>query len=789
MNYQNQMNPYIQQALTLLTRNYLLDVISLLRQYAISKRKSSAMDTLDSIEQSYRFLLKYLTEGVADPGRERMYADLRYRLYALICQLQTDEVIDDSNDVYYATLRNVRFSHTTFADALGRYLSADATLQLVELRDAAGETSADAKGILDEKNRALKDIFSVVMSLPVGATAELEAIVNVAANADMAFGLRALITSALTLGALHTYDSHKLLALLEIDQKCGNPRLRARALTGILLLLNRYSSFMQPDYTLDSRFESWSDDLTNYPRLREVVYALVRARGSSRLMQKIEKEIMPGITGLGKDFFANLKNEKGEINLDDLAENPEWEKIMRESGLDKKLRKLHDMHNNGADMMISIFNQMANHYFFKDADSWFRCFEEWDGARLGLNEKLTSMITSMPPFMPVCDTDKYAMALNLSRIPAGARDMMNQALTAQQSEASEEMKEMMLHTSQPEFALEAMNYARMLYRFFTYFRFRSNFENPFDKGIKFSFLPYVGELINEDEILHNVGETYFHQGFYTDAASIYKQLLEKGAENAAMLNQKIGYCYEKSELFSMALDYYKRAALLSKGHSTDRWILERLYRMAEKVDDRDAMREALDELVSLDADNMNYLKGWLKLTLKNGSGSEVDGEMSDLVEKRISKLLYFLPDDHEAQRVAAEAAWLKSDYAKVISVMSARRGDIEMYLAANSLGAGADSKSEEDVGDDAASSGNAAAAKAAQATEMSADLLLIASAHAARDEYAEAIEALRLLRHFNTTLHVDDTAAQLVELWRSSDTLKQHQTMIPMLIEAALLPG
>lgn len=767
------MNSLISQAIMLLSRNYLLDCVALVRQYAIENRKSQIRDVLDNIEQSYRFLLKYLAEGSNDPSREKLFCDLRYRLYALVRNLETEENASESPLLYFSTLRSLRYSHLTFSDALGRFLSVDSALQLTPIYNDNKQLTEEAKKLMTEKDRAMKDIFSVIWTLPVGERKQLEAIVNVSADADISFELRALIVAALTLSLLQTYDSEKLIALLDIESRSVDQRIRARALTGIVLSIALYAPLLQPDNKLDNRFEVWKDDLTNYPRLREVVYALVKTRGSERLANKINAELMPGIMGMNPDFLKNIQKEKGVINLEELQENPEWEKMMRESGLDKKLRKLHNIHSKGADMALGMFNQVSNHYFFKDIDSWFRPFEEWEGLRIGLDSDITSFIYNMPNFVSFCDTDKYALMLNLSRIPAVNRDMMKSAFQAGQNsmeeEMREEMKEFELRTTQPEFDREVVNYARILFRFFKYFRLRREFQNPFDKAIHFSSLPYLKDMLSEDEILHTVGETYFHQEYYDDAIEVYSELVKRDDQNSSMLYQKIGYCHEKANRPEKSLENYLLADNLRDG--TDRWLTERIYSMAKRTNKGTIMLQALDSLLELDKDNIKYLEEWVQTMIELNVYKSYPISVP-LFEKRLSKLIYLLPDEPQTLSLQMKAAALKEDYNKVIDLSEARRADIEMYLAASSLDTHKDDKANEED-------------KVDIEKTMANDLLLMANAHAALGKYSDAISDLKLLRMLRHAYSADDIQTIMNKQWSESEALSQHQIMIPMLVEAS----
>lgn len=759
------MSPFISQALTMLSRNYLLDSIALVRQYAVENRNSSLSDSLNRIEQSYRFLLKYLADGVADPSRERMFNDLRYELYAIVRNIALEEESKAAPTLYYSTFRTVRFSNMKFSDALGRFISADAALELSSVHDESGNVTEDAKKLLNEKDRAIKDIFSIVWTLPVGDRRQLEAVVNVAADADISFQLRATIVSALTLAILQAYDARKIAALLDIDTKTSDLRIKARTIAGLILALNHYHAMIKPDHELDTRFEAWRDDLANYPRLRDTVYAIVKTRGSRKMSDRITREVMPGIIGPSQDLFKDLAKRDKPISLEELQENPEWEKAMHDSGLDKKLRKLHNLYDKGADMMLPMFNQLASHHFFKDIDTWFRPFELWEADRLGLDPNVAKSVADSPAGMMMCDADKFALLLYLSRLPGSTKDMMNNAFSAGREQMEVEMNDMALHLPEPEFTTEVANYARTLFRFFNLFRSHREFLNPFEDAIPFSRLPWIGDMLAGDEVMRSVAETYFQQDYYQDATEVFEHVAAQAPAESAMIYQKIGFCYEKDQKPLKALDNYLRADTL-RG-SDDRWLLERIYLMAKATKKTVTLVQTINRLLSLDKDNTYYLSEWVGLMIDLDIYSNYP-DYVELFEKRIAQLAYLEPESPSVLTLQARAAALRGDWNKVVEIFGFRRADVEMYLAASSLG-------------------GKQTAEADEATEkaMRDDMLILANAYAACANYAEAISALKMLRMLKYSYSADELSERMDQQWRESESLSSRRLMIPMLIEAS----
>lgn len=763
---------YLSQALSHLENYDIAGALPLLRQYAAANRAGSLLDTLQKIEQSYTFLLKYLAEGLADPGREKLFTQLRSQLSAIAANLLREDQARESAALFDSVLRSARYSNLNFADPLGRFISADAALQLMEVYTPDGQVCNDARQLLNEKDRAMKDIFNYVWTIPAGSGQQLKPIVNVAIDSDISYGLRSLIVSALILSLLRNYDSACLSALLDIEERTPDGRIRAHALTGILLSISANSVEVDNDLDMGRRINKWMENPDTESHLHDAAIAIVKTRGSARLASRVQNEILPGLTDIGKDILKNVKIDSPEISLEQIQENPEWERIMSNSGFDRKIRRLNDMQKKGADMMLPMYGQMAANFYFKDIDRWFRAFEIWESARLGLTRDLTELLAKMPQTPMMCDTDKYILLLNLSHIPVQARDMLTASFRAGGEEMQAEFNDLSLHSSEPDFDMELTNYAKILFRFFTYFRLHKEFANPFDSAVDFTALPYIGELFYDDDLLHTIGESYFHQGYYSDAAGIYSSLCEYQTLPSPIVLQKLGYCYEKDNEYQKALDCYSKADTLSDGK--DKWLLKRIIDMANKCCDSDIELFTLDHLIDIDKDNTDALRDWLEIVIRTTPFNDGD-EMMSRTTNRLNRLKYLYPDDSRTISLDACYNFMIGEYPKVIDILTPVRNEMELMLGASALGdtlPGINADTRTDTAD--------------EKHHIADDMLILTSAYAATDRNDEAVAVLNA-----ATLLVPDRSTythlyqNLKTIWQSSPLLRENRIMIPMLIQAA----
>lgn len=659
---------------------HILDALALLKEIFTSLRDYNGLDRTERVRSTYFYLLKFLKEGVPDPQRHRVLSEIKEDICDLAGYAERISNIPDSSELYYTRARLAEFSGLNYSEALGRYLSADAAQQLTE------KGSDDYHNSLTSKNIALQDIFTIIWTMPtVGSNADTDSIINVATDPDISFSLRAIIVGALIMSLLNNYDRVKFNALLSIESGSDDEKIKARALIGIALILDSYPNRISKDPYLAERFETMADDLTFYTRMREVIYSLVKARGGLNYLNRIKKEIIPDIQKLGPDIVNRMKDAEGNINIERLEENPEWDRLMEKSGLEKKLRRLNNMQSSGADMMLSMFEQASNNSFYKDIDSWFRPFLNWEAERLGVPEDMFPLIEMFELNNAICDSDKFAMVSNMNRLPESARNLLRSTFEAQASQLTEEMKSMMLHTSSPEFDMECYNYARVLFRFFTFFRLRSEFKNPFRKALRFDKWPFISRMFSEKEILSSVGDFYYRQGFMEDAIDVFTSLREsdRSDEWNAFCLQKIGCALSHLGRNREALKVFIEAFTLAP---EDEWLAGKLVSIAAKENSFPVeCRDALLMLYKKDKNNLNYLLPLARFEVSGWNYVGPEGKKAKFLERAA----YIAPDNTEVifLLIARELGCndIEKNYPKLIKMLQPSLDNVNMYLASLSL--------------------------------------------------------------------------------------------------------
>ena len=754
------MTPFIKNALALLNAERISDAIVYIRKRLIADRNIHGLDLLESINSTYNYLLKYLIEGQPDPDRERIYTDIREKLYSIVRSIEVSQIMAESPLLYYSQLRTNLYSGKTFGDALGRFITADTNLLFAN-------NNEDSKSIYEERRLASKDIFNIVWTLPIGKTEELKAIIAAACGKDFSCDLTLMIVAAITQSLLFVYDREKLIALTDIYSRSEDDRVRARALMGILLTINRYSDRLKNDYELRLRFESLMDAEDFSSNLRSAFLTFVKVRGSLNLMHKINTEILPDIISMSPSMMNQIKKMGDDVSIDKLEANPEWEKMMN-SGMEKKLRKLSNIQNEGGDILLSMFASLAPRFhYFSDIDTWFTPFSPATAQAAGIAEDVVRSASIMEGNTAMCDLDKFAMLLNLNQLPESTRRMVDDAMKAQQEQMSEEFKELELRIAHPTFERELENYTRGLMRFYNYFRLHSEFNNPFENAIDPETLPFIGSILSDSELLSDVAEFYFKQGFYEDSIRLFKRLADSSPLERGIYCQKIGFAYEKLGNLEVAFEYYTDDSL---DGMEDQWLNKKIAKVGSSLGRFDKVNESLTILHSLNPDNLTYLIELAKLKLVNPKFDNFDTEAGMLQSgKLLSRAYYIAPDNLEVRRLMAAKSRIGGEYDKAMEYISGRLSEISMYLAEISL-----------------SPDNERSASKEEELEMASDLFEGSTIAFANEDLAAGIEYLsNIFMLKESGLKRSDIRKTLQSTWATDPALKPKQSLIPLFLEAA----
>lgn len=565
-----------------------------IRKMLADTGEHESTETLDKLEETYRYMVEFMMRGAEDKGRHRLLADIREKLRGLADKALRDSVSAADPRHYYSTLRFNRLRSESVGKTLREYGSAVSELNLA---DAAGNNTLELR---KKTEGSLERLFDTLYT-SLGNDSDYAELSAYARSGYAEPEALAVSVSAMTLGLLEYYDRGKMNALMDIYDNAGE-ELAARALVGIVFATAAHPKRVKEDPVIYERISLWQDDLIAYRRLREVIRIIAGTRDTERVAAKIKDEVIPELMKLRPEMMSRLKSEESDPG-EFPGMNPEWEEMLEKSGLNKKMQELGEMQSEGADLMMVTFSNLKQFPFFTKASNWFIPFDG-SHSELGLNEEMRAFVDLLSDSAAmICDSDLYSLALAAAKMPQPQRDMVTGQLRMQLEQMRGEMKDQIGKSSTPAFDRAALKFVRDLYRFFKLYRKHSDFTDPFSTPLDFLSLPVIGEMMHDPEILQLIGSFYFKRGYYKDSLPLL-ELLAQSAEADEYLWERIGYARQRTGDKAGALEAYDRASLLKPAGP---WLTERLAYTHRSLGNWSKASEFYRQALDMDPDNLSLL--------------------------------------------------------------------------------------------------------------------------------------------------------------------------------------
>lgn len=573
--------------------------IALLIDTASALIDSDMTSRLRRIESIYHSMRHYFMQGLPDETRHAQLADIRFELMqaATILQDLTDE--KGSTLQYHAVRRMLRLHPRTLDTLLADYAKARTDMMVKEIQGNMIDADRSTREL------ALNSIFEYVWTLGANHASELRRIKETVLSDSTDTSLRYQLLTALFFAASTLYDSEKMLTLIDIYEKTEDQSLAARALTSIVLAVWAQREMVKEDRKVLTRLQAWQDSILEYGRLREILMAVIRTADVKILEKGMNDEILPELKKMKsrldemkKDGEAvDIINEEGEVN-------PEWDRIMQESGLEQRMRELSEMQEEGSDIMMVTFSQLKTFPFFNTMSNWFLPFDTSHSHLRELREMDSALFeTILEQESPFCDSDKYSFSFAFCSLPRQQREMMMGQLNQAMDQAQEMIREARQKSARPEFDEAVNRYIRDLHRFYKYYRNRGEYSNPFASSFPFQELPVIGEILSEEETVTLVAEYYFKRRLTSDALPLFESLSRERGDNGTLW-EKLGYCYENAGMHEEALKRYTTAEFFNP---ESKWIMRRMAWCNHITGHYDTAAEYTRRLLQQSPDSLNLL--------------------------------------------------------------------------------------------------------------------------------------------------------------------------------------
>ena len=589
---------------TLILKHRLHDAFKELKNLCDSSMAWELSEELGRIEQSYRFMLKYAVDGVNDPHREEMYADLIANLYKLLDQIIRFRSIPDAFSLYYNTLRyNQKMLHaTTIEQQIDLYAQKCDSASIFNLIiEQSGESTPDTAIIRTQKEELERQIFNHIwIAMPLSAS-DIVAINSAMSSQLLPIHFKELILSAVIMGLLEFYDENRLRILLD-TYTIADDHISTRALIGIILSFALYPMRITGKKILShiasvKEATSWSSDV------KMAVMEFIRSYDTERVNRKMQDELIPEMLKLRPDINKKINDSMSIIDMSSIGENREWEELLQNSGLTDKLKELSELQEEGSDVFMSTFAQLKSYPFFSEISNWFLPFHLDHSVvvnSLGNNLTAVGQIIERAPFL--CNGDKYSFVLSLSAVPEAGKQMMISQFESQMQAATEAGVSISM-LSQGNFSRRNLINKNIqdLYRFFKLFRRKGEFKDPFKLVTDIFGNSLLADDLADVETMSLAAQFYFKRKYYTLAFEIFEAIADKTLPDA-QLYQKMGYCCQQNQNMEQALTFYLQSELLN---ANGIWTLRRIAACYRLLNQPQKALEYYERVVALAPNDLN----------------------------------------------------------------------------------------------------------------------------------------------------------------------------------------
>lgn len=623
------------------------DCFTLIRRRLTEVPVPGALNRISQDESTYRYMLDFFARGLADPGREEMLADIRHDLIETAQLIEKESAATDSPEIFFSTLRMSRLRPSDLRACIKKIIELKA---MADLSLTAGTYPDTIMSQIEEEEEKIFNILWIADSLK---KEDYEAIEEAIKGGLLPFTTSALCITAIGLSIMRYYSRNALLLLISLATS-DDPRISARTISSLVLVLSRWTREVADDRRVMEALESLSEMDGIKEKIRSTVKTIIRTRDTDRVSRKMQREVIPGLMQFGPDIIQRLKKSSEESSFSDLEANPEWEELLSKSGLEEKLRELTEMQSEGADVMMVAFSNLKNFPFFRKVRNWFLPFTVEHPMLRPLHAAEEDGISSMLEMSGLmCDSDKYSFSFSLTSMPESQRRMVLSQMQAQTEQIKEQMNELKLLKAGAEFDTNLTGYLRDLYRFHKLFPKRSEFFDPFTKALDFTAIPMVSDAMETGDDVEPIAEFYFKRGYYADALPLLQTLTNQGT--SSHIWEKIGFCLEKSqENNKEAIEAYMKAQLFNP---ESRWISRRLGICYRKAGD---YRNALEYLNNARPQNGEFDRN---LSLLIADTYSEAGKWEEALQE-LYRVDYETPDDPGVVRRMALCAFRAGDLKK-----------------------------------------------------------------------------------------------------------------------------
>lgn len=547
-------------------------------------KEYSFQDKLTELHETYKYMLKYSTEGVNDPMQKQIYHNLLVSAYELASDLRDKSLSLNSSLSYYSKRRTLELREITPYKELHTLLQRSHDINQMQF---------------DESQGLLFNKIWVSAPLKQDEASSLKVLIS---DASLPYITACIIVSALTLALQTSFDEKKLMLLFDAANQ-EDEEIKVRAIIGILLTLYTYRKRIYLYPGTEERLAELAEHPGFAPLLRTIILKFILSRETEKITKKLQTEILPEMMKLSPKLNQKLNIQDLTIDSQGDEMNPEWQSKLENSGLEEKLKEFTDLQMEGADVMHSSFIHLKSYSFFHEISNWFLPFTAKHSSISGnklFSDKDNLILESLTGSSFICNSDKYSIYFSMMNIPAEQRAMIANQFNGEAEELMQQKKEE-LNSKRQKSETIIGQYIQDLYRFYKIHPHHLDFDDIFTYPLDFHNMTVLKPYISDSESLTILAEYYLRKGYYQEAQVLFAEL-SKRTPTDAVLFQKIGFCQEMNNNYQASLDTLSHADLLE---SNNKWTLRHIAKIYRTLSQPEQALIYYRRLEILEPDNLS----------------------------------------------------------------------------------------------------------------------------------------------------------------------------------------
>ncbi len=568
------------------------DAFASVMQFIDETNQHQLRDEVEQLKLSYTFMLQYLAKGILDPQREQVLQHIIDSLYSIADRCCIAAKATESPQVFYTRRRELE--GTPLATIVGQWRDAVRKHQLLSSVPAEQQNKQAMLQVLKQSEQLETTLFNKVWSTFPTSHDDTQLLRELVDDDTTPEHVRCLVLSALFLGLVTLYDETKLVLLAQTYSTTSSVMVQVRALMYAILSLYLHSNRAIGSSQVKNSIETMTIQPSFAQDMATLQFLLARSRNTDNITRRVREDLMPGIMNMSPDLMRKIKDKDAPLDISDLEANPEWQEMLENSGIARKMEEFSEMQLQGNDVYISTFSRLKSFPFFHTLSNWFLPFHAGHSATIDTFGDSASKIDTLISHAPLCNSDKFSFTLSMGTIPQSQRQMMFDQVQQQHSDFKEMLSAELPRDDKQREAI-ANAHLQDLYRFFKLFSRRREFKEIFALDMDLTQLPMLHDYTHKQSTLSIIAEFYFKNEFHEDAIKYYTYLLDSSDKVQPIVFQKIGFCHQSMGNMREAIRFYKRY-LLAQGD--DVWTLKHIascYRSAGRHD------KALDYYKQVDA--------------------------------------------------------------------------------------------------------------------------------------------------------------------------------------------